>query len=190
MKKVKYLLWLNIPQKYDKILANKYKDVIKITYDEIIISIINIIISCLGLLLIIFGWIVPYQQEKKKITLQNEQNIELSKIKWRKEQIDLQISELYGPVYAIIIENDVLFSRILYQLGRKYIIPKDKSFYDLPIEEQTIWKHYVDNYKIPNQMKIVSILRKNIHLIYKSYVPKCYNQFIIVIIIRWNLIII
>ena len=144
---------------------------ITINTSELTFAIVDSFFTFVGLVLVIFGWIIPYIQEKK-------QKLNLEKIKWEKEQIDKQISSLYGPIYAIIRENNVLFSLILYQLGRKYVIPKDKSFSDLPEQEQEIWKHYMNEYKIPNQNKIVSILRNNIHLIYNSEIPTCYNQFL------------
>lgn len=139
---------------------------------------IEVIIASIGLILVVFGWIIPYRQDRNKLKLQNEQELDMEKIKWRKEQIDRQISQLYGPIYALIIEGDVLFARILYQLGRRYVIGKDISFNDLPEDEKSIWSHYVDNYKIPTQLKMAEILRANIHLIYNSEVPTCYRQFL------------
>jgi hypothetical protein len=106
----------------------------------------------------------------------NEEDAE--KIRWKKDLIDRQISDLYGPIYALIVEGDITFSRILYQLGRKHIIPKDKSFYDLPENEQKIWVHYVDTYKIPSQMKMIEIMRNNLHLIRNSELPTCYKDFL------------
>lgn len=52
------------------------------------------------------------------------------------------------------------------------------SFSDLPENEQAIWKHYVDTYKIPMQIKIVEIMRNNLHLIYNSEIPTCYKEFL------------
>lgn len=145
---------------------------------EIMFKIIEIIIATMGLILVIFGLIIPYQHSKKleEIHVNNEK--ELERIRWKKDLIDKQISYLYGPIYALIIESSISFSRILYQLGRSHVIPKDKSFYDLPENEQLIWKHYVDTYKIKNQMKIIEIMEKNFHLIYKSEVPTCYKEFL------------
>lgn len=145
---------------------------------EIVFKIIEISIAFIGLVLVIFGWIVPHRNAMKteKARIQNDKDLEI--IRWKKELIDKQISNLYGPIYALIIEGDVSFSRILYQLGRQFVIPKDKSFYDLPEHEQKIWKHYVDTYKIPNQMKIVEIMRDNLHLIYNSEIPTCYKEFL------------
>lgn len=80
--------------------------------------------------------------------------------------------------YALMIESDISFSRIQYQLGRNYIIPANKSFYDLPENEQKIWKHYVDTYKIASQMEMVKIIRNNQHLIYNHHLPSSYQQFL------------
>lgn len=145
---------------------------------EIGFKVAELVIGALGLIFIIFGWIIPDRQDKRKIKIQKDQELELEKLKWKKEQIDCQISQLYGPIYALIVEEDVLFSRILYQLGRQHIFIKDKSFDDLPENEQQIWSHYVNNYKIKNQMQMVEILRNNIHLIKDSEVPVCYQQFL------------
>ncbi|MCF2653318.1 hypothetical protein [Anaeromassilibacillus senegalensis] len=145
---------------------------------EIIFKIIEISIAFIGLVLVIFGWIVPHRNSIKteKTRIQNDK--ELERIRWKKELIDKQISNLYGPMYALIIEGEVSFSRILYQLGRRCVIPRDKSFSDLPEDEQKIWKHYVDTYKIENQMKMVEIMRDNLHLIYNSEIPTCYKEFL------------
>lgn len=147
-------------------------------YVEVIFKVIEVIIAIVGLILVIFGWIVPYRQTIKTEKLRIDNERELERIRWKKELIDKQISELYGPIYALIIEGEIRFSRIQYQLGRKHIIPKDKGFYDLPESEQLIWKHYVETYKISNQMEIVKIMRNNLHLIYKSELPICYKEFL------------
>lgn len=145
---------------------------------EILFRIIEVSMTAIGVVLVIFGWIIPYRQSLKTEAMRKENEIEADRIRWRKDLIDHQISELYGPIYALIVEGDVLFSRILYQLGRPHVIPKNKSFYDLPENEQKIWIHYVDNYKIKNQMKMVEIMRNNLHLIYNSEMPTCYKNFL------------
>ena len=147
-------------------------------HTEIIFKLIEIVIAIVGLVLVIFGWIIPYRQSIKMEQMHINNEKELERIRWKKELIDKQISNLYGPIYALIIESDISFARILYQLGRQHIIPKDKSFYDLPENEQLIWKHYVDTYKIKSQMKIIEIMENNLHLIYKSEIPTCYKDFL------------
>lgn len=145
---------------------------------EILFKIVEMVIAMIGLSFVIFGWIVPYRNAIKMEKLRADNEKELERIRWEKELIDQQISKLYGPIYALIIEGNVSFSRVLYQLGRGYVIPKDKSFYDLPENEQKIWKHYVDTYKIKNQMEMVKIMRSNLHLIYNSEIPPCYTEFL------------
>lgn len=145
---------------------------------EYVFNAIEIAISFIGLILIIFGWIIPYRQSLKSENIRKNNELNSDKLHWKKELIDRQIENLYGPMYALINESDIVFNRILYQLGRRYVIPKDKSFNDLPETEQKIWKHYVDTYKIKNQMKMVEIMRNNFHLIYKSEFPEGYNQFL------------
>lgn len=145
---------------------------------EKITAIIELALILLGLVLVAFGWIFPYRQSLKSTRQQQEFDKKLLLARWEKEFIDKQISELYGPIHALILEGDIMFSRILWQLGRKHIIPKDKSFYDLPEEEQKIWIHYVDTYKIKSQIKMVEIMRNNLHLVYKSELPTCYKIFL------------
>ncbi len=147
-------------------------------YIEIIFKIFDIIIAIIGLILIIFGWIIPYRHSIKTEKLRIENEKELERIRWKKDLIDRQISELYGPINALINEREVRISRILYQLKRDYVIPKDTKFCELPENEQKIWMHYVDTYKIKNQMKIVEIMKNNLHLFYNSELPTCYKEFL------------
>lgn len=146
--------------------------------NKLIFDIINTLIALIGVILVIIGLIIPYKQSLDLNKLQQENQISLEKKKWKKEFIDYQISCLYGPIYAIIVRNDVRFNRILDQLGRKAIIPSNKSFGELPKVEQELWKHYVDTYKISSQLEIAEIFKKNFHLIYNSEIPSCYKTFL------------
>ena len=145
---------------------------------EILFKIIEMTIAVIGLVLVVFGWIVPYKNSIKMEKLRIQHENEIESLRWKKDLLDKQISQLYGPIFSILAEADISFERILFQLGRRHIFPKDKGFNDLPEHEQQIWKHYVDTYKIKSQMKIVEIMRDNIHLIYKSEIPTCYKVFL------------
>lgn len=57
----------------------------------------------------------------------------------------------------------------------------------MPENEQKIWMHYVDTYKIPNQMKMVEILRNNTHLMYDSVIPNCVYTFLDYVL-GWELV--
>ena len=145
---------------------------------EILFRSIEVALTLIGLVLVVFGWIIPYKNSIKAEEIRARNELEMERIRWEKELIDKQISNLYGPIYALINERYVTFSRVLYQLGRQYVIPEGMGFYDLSENEQKIWKHYVDNYAIPNQMRIVDIMRGNLHLVYKSEIPACYRKFL------------
>jgi hypothetical protein len=149
-----------------------------VTEAESIFRIIELSIAVIGIILVIFGWIIPYRQTLKTEAVRKESEAEAERVRWKKELVDQQISQLYGPIHALILEGNVQFSRILYQLGRRHIIPEGSSFYDLHEDEQKIWKHYVDTYKIRSQMKIVEIMRNNLHLVYNSELPTCYKDFL------------
>jgi len=146
---------------------------------EIIFKLTEIIISLFGLVLVVFGWIIPYRNSLKTEKCRLESEKELERMKWKKDLIEKQISVLYAPLNQLCLEGDISFTRILYQLGRQHVFEGEKtSFEDLTEDEQKIWKHYVDTYKIPSQMEMVKILRHNSHLLYKAETPYCIKQFL------------
>lgn len=146
---------------------------------DLIIRVVELIFTFIGLIFVVFGWIIPYRQSLKAENDRREYEKDLLKRQWEKELVDKQISEFYGPISEIIREQDILFSLILYQLGRDHVFKSGNySLSDLSENDQKVWVHYVDNYKIPTQMKIVKVIRNNQHLIYKSEVPTCFNTFL------------
>lgn len=146
---------------------------------EQITTIIELVLTSLGLLFVIFGWIIPYRQNLKIEAKRKEADIVFREKQWEKEQIDRQISEFYGPISALLQELDILFERILYMLGRRYIFSNDQTkLSDLPENEQKIWAHYIDTYKIPISNRIVEIIRTKKHLIYKSEIPACFTTYL------------
>lgn len=145
---------------------------------EVCLGAIGLFLTLAGLVLIIFGWVIPHRQ---KIELENKRQVSemnLQKLKWEKELIDQQISNFYGPISALLNEQNIVRKRINFMIGRKCIFDKEhptlSSFSD---SEQKIWKHFIDFYKLPINHKIVEIIRNNKHLIYRSIVPNCFNVF-------------
>lgn len=67
---------------------------------EITFKIIEIIIATIGLILVIFGWIIPYRNSLRIERLRQKNEQELERIRWKKEFVDKQISDLYGPLYS------------------------------------------------------------------------------------------
>lgn len=146
---------------------------------EQIISIIEVCLTAIGLILVIFGWIIPHNQNIKMENLRKKEDLIFRKTQWEKDHIDSQISEFYGPISALLQEQDILFERILYMFGRRHIFSKNQtSIKDLPENEQKIWMHFVDTYKIPLNHKIIEIIRNKKHLIYKSEIPECFYKYL------------
>lgn len=145
---------------------------------EIIFKIIELILTAIGLIFIVFGWIIPYKQALKTKEKEREFQNSFQQKTWEKELIDQQISLFYGPISTLLQEDTIRFGFVLYEMGKKHVFDKDQlKFSDLPIDDQKRWKHYVDTYKIPTQNKIIEIIEKNRHLIYKSEIPTCFNIF-------------
>ena len=64
-------------------------------------------------------------------------------------------------------------------MGRNYVFKEDiYQMAELSDADQKRWKHYVDFYKIPTQNKILEIIRKNKHLIYKSEIPTSFGRYV------------
>lgn len=146
---------------------------------EIFFKIIELVFSFMGLVFVVFGWIIPYRQDLKEEKKRRKFEIELLKCQWEKEFVDRQISNLYGPIAALLRQNEIIYSLIMYQLGRSYVFGRNQwKLSDLAEEDQKVWAHYVDNYLLPTMGKIVDIINENQHLIYNSRIPKCFEVFL------------
>ena len=143
------------------------------------VKLIQLFLTSLGLLLVVFGWIIPYRQNLKIESKRKKMDISFRQKQWEKEQIDNQIAEFYGPISALLQEQNIIFEHILYMFGRRHIFSKNQvQLSDLPENEQKIWIHFVETYKIPLNNKIVEIIRRKKHLIYKSEIPNCFNLYL------------
>ena len=91
---------------------------------EIAFRIIEIVVSLLAVIAVVFGWIIPYKQSIKaeKISRENEKLIEQRK--WKKQLIDEQISKLYGPIDQLCRESKITFDLICFQFGRKVVFER------------------------------------------------------------------
>lgn len=154
---------------------------------EKIAEIIEIVLTLIGLILVIFGWIVPYRQSVRIKYQQNQFEQEMLKKKWEKELVDAQISKLYGPIAELTRESSIIFELVIKQIGHspvfRTIYDRNEQCYrlerlnELPEEEQKIWVHFIENYSLPIQEKILDIIQKNQHLVYKSTVPECFHLY-------------
>lgn len=145
---------------------------------EVCVGSIGLLLTLLGLILIVIGWIIPYRQkleiEAKRVKFEED----FQKLRWEKELVDQQISKFYGPISALIEEQHIRWLRILYMFGRNYIFdPEHPDFESLTEKERKIWVHFIDTYKLPIGHQIVEIIRNNRHLIYKSEIPDSFKLF-------------
>jgi len=135
-----------------------------LTFD-VFSKILELAISIIGLVLVVVGLILPFKQSIELNKINQNDQLKQEKRVWRMQLLDEQISKYYGPISAILKEQTIIRQRIWYQIGRTVIFDggKDKLS-DLAPEEQLIWKHFIDKYKIPMQHRIIEIMRDNAHL--------------------------
>lgn len=146
---------------------------------ENIISLTEVILTAIGLIMVVFGWIIPYYQNLKIEKKRKVEELELQKMRWEKEFIEEQISKLYGPISVLLQEQSILFEHILEMFGRRKVFMEDQcSIKDLTEDEQKIWMHYVNTYKIPSNNKVLEIIRNNRHLVYKSEMPESFFRYL------------
>lgn len=132
---------------------------------EIVFKISEIAISIVGLILVALGLVLPFRQSLKITQINQRNHFEQQKKIWEIQLLNEQISKYYGPISAILKEQTTIRQRICYQIGRNIIFDDGKNrLCDLSSDEQLIWKHFVDKYKIPMQNRIIEIMRDNAHL--------------------------
>ena len=147
------------------------------TFDHMI-DLIGLAFTAIGLLFVVFGWLIPYRQNIRIEEERKNTENAIRQKQWEKEQADRQISEFYGPVSALLQEQDIRYKRILYMFGRDQVFKKDQTLSDLPENEQRTWMHFVDTYIIPSNNKIVEIIRNKKHLVYNSEIPACFMTYL------------
>lgn len=69
---------------------------------EIYFKSTELILSAIGLVFVIFGWIIPYNQTKKEENKRREFELDITRRQWKKDLIDKQISNLYGPISSLL----------------------------------------------------------------------------------------
>jgi hypothetical protein len=122
----------------------------------------------LGLIVLAVGWIVTYYLSRLK-----DQKLESQKIKL--QHLNSQISQFYGPIYSILLENDRIRQLIHKQFGRDAIFENGKELTKVEFET---WSHYLENYLIPNNRKIINILKDKIHLVQGDSFPSIFREWI------------
>ncbi len=135
-----------------------------LTFDQVV-KLLELLISFVGLLFVIIGWVLPYRQSLELNKINQEAQLKQIKREWKMQLLDQQISKYYGPISALIQEQSIVRQRIQHQIGRNTVFDRGREkLSDLAPDEQLIWKHFVDTYKIPLQHRIVEIMKENAHL--------------------------
>lgn len=140
-------------------------------------SLLTVIFSFFGLILVIVGWFVA-NKNAAKINTENFQNqLELEdrnrkmclyqkSIEWEIQYIDNQIRQFYGPIFFKLKELEYIRLHIQEEMGTgdKSVFPGSTTLKDLTPENQKIWIHFIDNYQIPIHNEILKIMFENSHL--------------------------
>lgn len=72
---------------------------------DLILNIVNTVLSGLSVIFIIFGWIIPFKQSQKQQREQRSYEESIKSEQYYKDRVDEQISKLYVPLYSLSMEN-------------------------------------------------------------------------------------
>jgi len=145
---------------------------------EQLTKLIEISIALVSIILVIFGWIIPYKQSQLSANEHRVFDKRMQSAKWEKEHIDNQISTFYGPIAELLREQALRKELIRIQLNRDSVFQSDKPMMsDLSENDQQIWMHFMNMYSIPILTKILEIIQINLHLVYNSENPDCFRKF-------------
>lgn len=152
------------------------------------IAIAEIIIAVVGLVFVIVGWIIPYRQSIKLDRSNRNAELLQTQREMRLARIDEQLSKYYGPILAILQEQNILWTRVHEQMGGGPVFESwQDTLDDLDSEKRKLWVHYVDTYKIPLQREIVNIMRANAHLAETDITQTAPYQFLSYVV-GWELL--
>lgn len=128
----------------------------------------EVMIGVAALVLTVVGWLVTYRLEKDK-------EREIARRADQKVYIDMQLAQLYGPIYGLLLENDRVRQHVQTQFGRTTVFEGGSS---LPKDEERVWVHYLENYLLTNNRKIVDLIRANAHLLQGVEFPNSWLAFL------------
>ena len=153
-----------------------------------IISIIEVSISIIGLVFIVVGWIIPYRQTIKLDKSNRAAQLLQTQREMKIKRIDEQLEKYYGPILALLREQDILWNRVHEQMGGGPVFESwQDKLTDLAPDKQKLWVHYVDTYKIPLQREIINIMKTNAHLAESSVIQTAPYEFL-AYVVGWELL--
>lgn len=125
-------------------------------------------IAIVGPLVVVAGWIVSYHLGQRR-----DRNLEATRI--RLNYVSDQLSLFYGRVYGLLLENDRVRRQQHEQFGREAVFAEGSR---LPPDEERLWVHYLENYFLPNNRKIVNLVTEHVHLWAGETVPPSFLAFL------------
>lgn len=144
---------------------------------DLILNIINTILSGFSVLFIIFGWIIPYKQSQKQQKEQRKYEKSIKSEQYYQDKVDEQISKLYFPLYSLSMENEMQTNILLKKLNRNYVFGMGETINTLSSTDRSLWIDFVKNHFLPNLNRMREILNNNIYLILNSELPSSYQRF-------------
>lgn len=124
--------------------------------------------TVISLILVACGWVTSYLFGRKR-----DRELEITKI--RLNHVNEQLSVFYGQVYGLLLENDRVRRQVQEQLGRQIVFEGGRS---LEPDEEKLWVHFLENYFLPNNRKIIDLITNNVHLWTGNSVPPSYLKFL------------
>jgi hypothetical protein len=114
------------------------------------------ILAIIGFFITVGGWFVNSYLTKRQDTA-----------KARAEFIQRQIEELYGPLYGLIVETDVIF-RI--ELQRQRSKPAGDSSHVVAN------RYFIETYYNPLNIEMVELIRRKMHLLVGGKLPESFER--------------
>ena len=135
--------------------------------------------ALIGSVVTMFGWIANYrlnrhylkQQYDLEFTKHDRTERLLAAIRHKEQQME----KLYGPLAFRVKEGERAYSEVLHLLGRKSVFVGDET---LSPADWDIWIFWVERFFMPNNAKIVSLIRENAHLIEGDGIPPSFSEFL------------
>lgn len=93
----------------------------------------------------------------------------------RLRHIEVQLSELYGPLTLLLIEGRRVFDELIEILGRDHVFPPDGQLNE---QDLATWMFWVENYFMPRNEKVRDLLMAKTHLIIGERIPESYLAFL------------
>lgn len=126
----------------------------------------SLTLPLLGAALAALGWLARTTYEHHRSEVERRRNAELA-------LLERQISELYGPLAALVVEGRQTFEDLLQELGRSAVFVDDRP---LSTAELQTWLYWVEQDFLPRNAQIRELLVSKAHLLNGEEMPESHVQ--------------